>query len=207
MIFKDRKDAAIQLAHALEKYKGQNVLVLGIPRGGAETAWYIANHLGAEMSLLISRKLGHPHDPEYAIGAIAEDGSTWYNPDAVSGVSKEAIEAVKAEQQQEIQRRIQMLREGKPLPELRDRIVILADDGIATGATIFAAIAMCRKKGAAKVVVAAPGCARDKQMELEDLADDVVILETPSPFYAVSQLYESFFNLTDEEAMAFMKKK
>ena len=99
-----------------------------------------------------------------------------------------------------------MFREGKPLPEIRERIVILADDGIATGATIFAAISMCRKKGAAKVVVAAPGCSRDKQKELEEMADDVVILETPSPFYAVSQLYESFYNLSDEEAVEYMKK-
>jgi putative phosphoribosyl transferase len=205
-MFKNRKEAALQLASALEKYKGTNVLVLGIPRGGAETAFYIALHLHAEFSLLIARKLGHPHNPEYAAGAIAEDGSVYLNPDTRGELSQETIDELAAKQKQEIERRIEILRNGAPLPTLKDRTVILVDDGIATGATLYAAIAMCRKQGAARVVVAAPVSGPDKKEELRQQVDEVVILETPSFYHAVSQAYDTFYNLTDEEAKGFMER-
>ncbi|HSN09517.1 MAG TPA: phosphoribosyltransferase family protein, partial [Hanamia sp.] len=149
-MFTDRKDAALKLAKALEKYKNKNAVVLGIPRGGAETAYYVALHLNAEFSLLVSRKLGHPANPEYAFGAIAEDGSIYLNPSSSGQLSDETIQEVVDEQKKEITRRITILRKGKPLPELKGRTVILVDDGIATGATIFAAIEMCKKRKAGK---------------------------------------------------------
>ncbi|GAA4435871.1 phosphoribosyltransferase [Pontibacter saemangeumensis] len=205
-MFQDRKDAAIQLASRLEKYQGPETIVLGIPRGGAETAYYVAKHLGAPFSLLVSRKLGHPANPEYAVGAIAEDGSTYFNENAQAGLSHETINQIIEQQKKEIERRIQILRNGEPLPDLKGKTVLLVDDGIATGSTVFAAIRMCRNKGAGKIVVAAPVSGRERKSKLLQEADEVLILETPDFYSGVSQVYINFYNLTDEEALAFMEK-
>ena len=205
-MFTDRKDAALQLAQALEKYRDTHALVLGIPRGGAETAFYVAGHLGAELSLLVARKLGHPKNPEYAVGALAEDGSVYLNPDVRGELVQETIDELVQKEQEEIERRITILRNGEPLPPLKDRVVILVDDGIATGATLYAAIALCKKAGTARIVVAAPVSGRDKKRELLKEVNEVVVLETPSFFHAVSQAYESFYNLTDEEAKGFLER-
>jgi len=205
-MFTNRKQAALLLAKALEKYNDKNVLILGIPRGGAETAYYIAQQLHAELSLLIVRKLSYPQNPEYAFGAIAEDGTIYYNPYSKIDLSQEMIDAIEEEQQKEIDHRIEVFRKGYPLPDITNKTVIIADDGIATGATIFAAIKMCRKKKASKVVVAAPVASKSKEKELLKEADEVVILEKPATFLAVSEAYESFYNLTDEETAAFMEK-
>ncbi len=205
-MFANRKEAALQLAKALEKYRGEKVMVLGIPRGGAETAYYVAHFLNAGFALLIVRKLGHPYNPEYAFGAMAEDGTVYYNPFAEVKISQEAIDTVEEQQQQEIARRKQILRKGEPLPDIKNKTVIIVDDGIATGATIFAAIKMCKNKEAGKIVVAAPVSSEKIEKELLKEADEVVILETPGFFYAVSQAYESFYNLTDQQVLAFMER-
>jgi len=205
-MFTDRKDAALKLAKALEKYKDKNAVVLGIPRGGAETAYYVALHLHAEFSLLVSRKLGHPDNQEYAFGAIAEDGSVYLSPFARQELSDEAINTVVDEQKKEIERRIKILRKGKPLPELKDKTVILVDDGIATGATIFAAIEMCKKKNVGRIVVAAPVSGYDMEGKLSEKVDEVIILEKPDMFFAVSQAYQTFYNLTDNDALGFMNR-
>jgi len=205
-MFRDRKDAALQLAKALEKYRDKNAVVLGIPRGGAETAFYVAIHLNAELSMLVSRKLGHPDNPEYAFGAIAEDGSIYLSPFAEQEVSHEAIKEIEEKQKKEIERRIKILRKGKPLPELEGRTVILVDDGIATGATIFAAIEMCKKKHAGKIVVAAPVSGFDMEEKLAKKVDEIIILEKPYDFFAVSQAYKTFYNLSDDDALGFMER-
>lgn len=203
-MFRDRKDAAIQLAKSLEKYEGQEMLVLGIPRGGAETGYYVAQHLGAKFSLIIARKLSYPFSPETAMGALAEDGSL-YVTDMASERHKDIAEARERERK-EIRRRIEKFRHGKSLPEIKGRTVLLVDDGIATGATLFAAIRMCRNKKARKVVVAAPVSSLKMEEILRQMVDEVVILEKPDHFQAVSQVYQSFGNLTDEETVSFMEK-
>jgi putative phosphoribosyl transferase len=205
-MFIDRKDAAIQLAQALEKYKDTGAIVLGIPRGGSETAYYVARYLHAELAMLVARKLGHPANPEYAIGAIAEDGSIYINELAQQGISEDMIAHMVEKQKEEITRRIQLLRHGEPLPKLKDRTVLLVDDGIATGSTVFAAIRMCKKMGAGKIVVAAPVSGKEKKNKLLQEADEVVILEIPEAYSGVSQVYANFQNLTDEEALEFMEK-
>ena len=205
-MFIDRKDGGIQLAEALEKYRNKGVIVLGIPRGGAETAYYVAKYLNAEFSLLVSRKLGFPDNPEAAFGAIAEDGSTYLNSRALQYLPQETINASIDIQKQEIERRITQLRQGKPLPDLKGKIVILVDDGIATGATIFAAITMCKKQKAKKVIVATPISGLDTATYLEEKADEVVILEKPEDYWAVSQGYEYFYNLSDTEVLKIMQK-
>jgi predicted phosphoribosyltransferase len=205
-MFYDRKDAALQLAKALEKYKDKEAVVLGIPRGGAVTGYYIAQHLNAAFSLLVSRKLGHPYNPEYALGAIAEDGTIHLNDAALQEATLEDINAAVALQKNEIERRIKILRKGEPLPPIKDKTVLIVDDGIATGATIFAAIKMCKKKEAAKIIVAAPVSGNSIIKELEKEADEVVIIESPPYYHAVSQAYESFGQVTDEEATYLLEK-
>lgn len=206
-MFENRKDAGEKLGHALEKYRDGNVLVLGIPRGGAETAYYIAHYLNAEMSLVITRKLGFPFNPEAAFGAVAEDESVYLSETARQLLSREEINNAIEQQKQEIRRRIQRLRGGKALPDLMGRTVIIADDGIATGATLFATIELCKKKKAARIIVAAPVSGENMEGILRKITDDVIILEKPLFFQAVSQGYLDFESVSDEEAAAFLKKR
>lgn len=203
-MFADRKDAAIKLAHALNNYRDQNAVVLGIPRGGVEIAYYVAMYLQAEFSMIITRKLGYPDNPEAAFGAIAEDGSIYLSEETSGTVLEEEISAIIEAERMEIQRRINTLRNGKPLPGLEGKIVIIVDDGIATGATILTAIAMCRKRHPSKIIIGAPVASAQMEHALRKLVDEVVILEKPSPFYAVGQGYRNFTNLTDAQTIAFV---
>ena len=204
-MFKDRKDAAENLAKSLKKYSHEDVLVLGIPRGGVETAYYVAKKLKSEMSVVITRKLGFPGNPEAAFGAVAEDGSI-YISEAGKGLSQQTINSVLEQQKHEISRRVQKFRNGKPLPEMKGRTVIITDDGIATGATIFATIELCKKRKAAKIVVAAPVGGSEMEDILNSWVDDVVILEKPLFYRSVSQGYLDFQNLSDEDTVAFLNR-
>ncbi|AEV98626.1 phosphoribosyltransferase [Niastella koreensis] len=203
-MFTNRKQAALLLAKALEAYRNKNVIVLGIPRGGVETAYYVARQLDAEFSFIIVRKLSYPGNPEYAFGAMAEDGTVYHNPKI--DLSQEMIDAIEDQQLAEIERRKRILREVQVIPELNNRNIVIVDDGIATGATIFAAIRMCKKIGAAKIVVATPVCTVDTKNELLQEADDVVVLKLPEKFFAVAQYYDSFRDLNDQETLGFLKK-
>jgi len=205
-MFTDRRQAAFLLAKALEKYKGENVIVLGIPRGGIETAYYVARQLNAELSFLIVRKLSYPRDPEFAFGALAEDGTIYYNPYHQIHISQEMIDAIEEEQLMEIERRKRIFRQVQMFPEIKNKTVIIVDDGIATGSSIFAAIKLCKKRGAAKIIVASPVSSNRIESDLLEEADEVVILVKPENFYSVSQVYEYFENLSDEEALDFLKK-
>lgn len=204
-MFKNREEAAKELARALEIYKSDNPLILAIPRGGVEIGYYLAKELGCEWSVIITRKLGYPGQPEAAFGAIAEDRSLFFNPRVKSRLSKNMIEKVIKREEREIKRRIQTYRKGAPLPEMKGRTIIIADDGIATGATLFASIEMCEKSGADKIIVAAPVSSSELLELLSDMVSDVVILETPINFFAVSQAYEHFRNLGDKEVLNFME--
>jgi predicted phosphoribosyltransferase len=145
-MFKDRAEAGQILAEELEHYRTQNPLVLGIPRGGVQVGFQIAKHLECDFSIVIVRKLGHPRQPEAAIGAIAEDKSIYLNPSTIDLISEDQIDDLVEREEAEIERRIELYRDGKPLPPLKDRTVILVDDGAATGATLFATIELCKKK-------------------------------------------------------------
>lgn len=204
-MFKDRKDAGQKLAAALQRYKTENPLVFAIPRGGVELGYEISKALDTDFSLLICRKLPFPHNRESGFGAIAEDGSLYINASAASSVSEQEIEQIIAEQEREIKRRIQTLREGKPLPTIKERTVILVDDGIAMGSTMHAAVDLCRKKEAKKIIVAAPVAGRHSIEQFSELADEVVVLESPVPFYAVAQVYKNWYDVSDEEVLRFFK--
>ena len=204
-MFEDRKDAGIQLGKALRRFEKDQPLVLGIPRGGVETAYYVAKELGAEMVPVISRKLGYPRNPEFAMGAIAEDGSYYLSDLVKSRVGDEELNLAIRREKKEIQKRVARLRNGKPLPSLKGRTVVVVDDGIATGATLFATIELCRKQHPRKLVVAAPISGTEAARELHNLVDEVVILTKPENFSAVSQGYQSFYNLNDAETLEFLR--
>jgi putative phosphoribosyl transferase len=205
-MFEDRKDAGEQLALALEKYKDKGVTVLGIPRGGVEVGYYVARSLGARFSMVVSRKLPFPDDPESGFGAIAEDGSTFLIERVASRVPEKETKAIQEAQKLEILRRVKTLRKGKPLPDLKGRTVILVDDGIAMGATMRAAILLCRNKRAKKIVVAAPVAGEDVATEIARTVDELVVLEMPVVFHAVAQVYRHWYDVPDREVLGIMER-
>ena len=205
MVFRDRKDAGEKLARELEKYRGEDVLVLAIPRGGVEVGCIVAEHLHASFSLLVTRKLPFPDNPEAGFGAIAEDGSVFIIEDAAMWLPREEIDRIANEQSQEIRRRVQVLRGGRPLPEIAGRTIILIDDGLAMGSTMRASIMMCRKKAAGKIVVAVPVAGRRVMEEVSRMVDDIVVLETPMHFMAVAQVYSNWYDVSDEEVLELLE--
>jgi putative phosphoribosyl transferase len=205
-MFIDRKDAGIKLAKALDRYKDKDVLVLAIPRGGVEVAYEVAKYLNAELSLLISRKLPIPYNPEAGFGAIAEDGSIYIVPNTNRWLSKKQFEKIKKEQIDEIKRRINILRQGKPLPEIKDRTVILIDDGLAMGSTMRAAIELCKNKKARRIIVAVPVAGKDVKDEIGKSVDEIIVLEMPVFFNAVAQVYLNWHDVTDNEVLEILNR-
>jgi predicted phosphoribosyltransferase len=205
-MFRDRTDAGIRLARELEKYKGTGALVLAIPRGGVEVGYQVARHLGADFSIIITRKLPFPENPESGFGAIAEDGSAFMAEGARHQVPQATVEKIAEEQKREIRRRIEALRGGRPLPDVEGRAVILVDDGIAMGSTMGASIMLLRNRKAGRVVAAAPVAGARTAAEMGKLADEVVVVEVPSYFYAVAQVYENWYDVPDEEVVAIMAR-
>jgi predicted phosphoribosyltransferase len=204
-MFRDRIEAGKKLDRALKAYKGKKVIVLAIPRGGVEPAYYVAKALGAPLSLLVVRKLPLPHNTEAGFGAIVEDGTTYYQPGYKQWVKPEDIKKVKKEQRAELKRRVKVLR-GKPLPSLKGKIVILVDDGIAMGSTLIAAIKACKKLGAKKIIAASPVSSKEVALNISKLVDELIVLETPDDFYAVAQVYYYWHDATDEEVNRILKK-
>lgn len=195
------------LAKALSKYKGKDVVVYGLPRGGVVTAEVVATALEAPLDLIITRKLGHPHQPEYAVGAIAEDGQVALNEREVAALSEDWLEHAKQEQLREAKRRRKVyLGDRAPLP-VQGKIAILVDDGIATGYTMKAAIMAVRRMNPAKVVVAAPVAPPDAARRFAGLADEFIVPETPDGFYAIGQFYTVFDQVDDGEVIALLKRQ
>lgn len=205
-MFRDRVDAGKKLAKALNRYKNKGALVLAIPRGGAIVGYEVASYLNADFSIIISRKLPYPGNPEFGFGAIAEDGSLFILGEYEELMPKILVDKIIAEQKAEITRRILALRKGEALPEIKGRIVILVDDGIAMGSTLRAAIIMCKNKGASKIIAASPVSGEGMEKELAGAVDEVVILEKPVFFRAVAQAYNDWHDVADDEVVAIMKK-
>lgn len=205
-MFENRKDAGKKLAKRLARYKGKNVLVLGIPRGGVEVAYEVAKYLGAELSILVSRKLPVPFNPEAGFGAITEDGSTVIQDDARSWLSRDEIAKIIREQEHEVTRRIRALRKAKPLPRIKGRTVILVDDGLAMGSTMKASIGLCKNKEAGKIIVAVPVSGKKVASEIGDMADEIVVLEMPLYFQAVAQVYTNWCDVQDSEVIEILER-
>ncbi len=199
--FADRRDAGRRLAEHLSRYRDQNVLVLGIPRGGVPVAAEVARALHAELDVVVARKLGAPGQEELAIGAVTANGGEYLNEEIIAAlrVSDAYLAKVRREQTAEARRRETRFRRGRPAPGLRGRVVLLVDDGLATGATMRAAARSVRKAGPAKLVIAVPVGAAETCEALRKEADEVVCPETPEPFGAVGCFYLDFSATEDEE--------
>jgi predicted phosphoribosyltransferase len=206
-LFIDRVDAGKQLSSALAPLKSPDAIVLAIPRGGVVVGYEAARALGVPLDVTIPRKLGAPGNPELAIGAVAEDGTVILNEEVVSylGVTKEYIKEESAKQVFEIERRLKSYRGSAPYPNLKNRTIIVVDDGIATGYTMKAALASVRKQGAKTVVMAVPVGPASTIAEMQKEADQVICLRTPDSFYAIGQFYENFDQTTDEEVTRLLK--
>jgi predicted phosphoribosyltransferase len=200
--FPNRAEAGRVLGEKLTQYAGRDdVIVLGLPRGGVPVAYEVARALRVPLDVFIVRKLGVPGFEELAVGAIASGGVRVLNEDVARALpnANEIIESVTAKETAEMERREQQYRDGRPAPELRNRTVILIDDGLATGATMRAAVKALRQRGAAKIVVAVPVGPPDTCREFEDVADEVICASAPEFFQAVGQYYEDFSQTSDDE--------
>ena len=200
--FRNRQEAGATLAQLLHDYTGRDdVVVLGLPRGGVPVAAVVAAALGAPLDVFVVRKLGTPGHEELAMGAIASGGVRVLNPDVINDLRlpDEAVDRVAAREEQELLRREAAYRDGRPPLGLEGRVVILVDDGIATGSSMRAALTAVRRRHPAKVIVAVPTAAAPTCREFEAEADEVVCAITPTPFIAVGLWYRDFSPTTDDE--------
>jgi putative phosphoribosyl transferase len=208
-ILRDRVDAGRQLGArlALLELNGDPI-VLGLPRGGVPVAFEVAAALRAPLHLLIVRKLGAPSNPELAVGAIAFGGVTVYNEALLEtlGLDEESMRAIRLAEQEELRRRERAYRAGRPPPDVARRTAVLVDDGVATGATMEAAVRATRALDPLRIIVAVPTCARDSLERLETVADRVVALATPDPYFGVGAWYADFAQLADDEALGYLER-
>ncbi len=205
-MFKDRTEAGLRLAKKLSKYKNQNPIIYALPRGGVVLGAEIAKTLGAPLDLIITRKIGHQFNSEYAIGAVAEDGHTIFNEaEKEQADPKWLEEKIKAEQLEAKRRREKYLR-GKVPIDVKGRTVILVDDGIATGLSIFLAIEELRHQKPGKIIVAVPVVPFDTAEKIKKKVDELVALEIPENYLgAVGSYYESFPQVEDSEVIKILK--
>ena len=202
MHFRDRTEAGQLLAQRLTGYAQRpGVLVLALPRGGVPVAYEVARALNAPLDVFVVRKLGVPGHEELAMGAVASCGARVLNPSVVEAlrIPDSVIEQVAAQEFEELARRERTYRDSRPPPEVAGRTIILVDDGIATGATMRAAVAALRQMGAGSIVVATPTVALSTLREMRPEVDDFVAVMTPADFMGVGQWYQDFSQTTDEE--------
>src|ERR1700680_4995905 len=209
-LFRDRREAGRLLAAKLSGYANRpDLLVLALPRGGVPVAYEVARALGAPLDVFVVRKLGVPGYEELAMGAVATGGVRVLNDQLVErlGIPESLIDAVAARERQELARRERLYRGGRPPPDVRGRTVILVDDGLATGATMRAAIMALRQLQPARIVAAIPTASPETCEELRAEVDDVICAITPEPFLAVGHWYEDFSQTTDDEVRGLLAQR
>jgi predicted phosphoribosyltransferase len=206
--FQGRRDAGRVLASLLQHYRGRDdVVVLALPRGGVPVAYEVARALGAPLDVFLVRKLGVPGHEELAMGAIASGGVIVLEDDVVRGldIPPEVIQRVADQEARELERRERAYRGDRPFPNLAGKVVILVDDGLATGSSMRAAIQAVRSRRPARIVVAVPAAPESTCRELEHEVDEVICAVTPAPFFAVGQAYWDFTQTTDDEVRALLR--
>lgn len=207
--FKDRRHAGRLLADELSGYQdAPSLLVLALPRGGVPVAYEVADRLGAPLDVFTVRKLGVPHQPELAMGAIASGDIRVLNRSIVDGlrISEEDLESVTERERAELRRREEKYRGDRPDLDLKGRTVILVDDGLATGATMEAAIEAAKSRNPRQLVVAVPTAPPDTARRLSEMVDEMVCVQTPEPFGGVGGWYENFSQTTDEEVIDYLER-
>lgn len=212
MTFKDRTDAAERLTQQLKKFSDRDAIVLGMARGGVILAKEIAQTIGAEMDVLVVRKIGAPRNPEYGVGAVAPDGKPVFDKSALYmlGLGESDLQPTVWSETQEIYRRLKTYRQGMLPLEVANRTVILVDDGLATGVTALAAARYIKSLGASYLIFAAPVCSQPGVRMLEEEVDEVICLLAPAVFQAVGLWYEDFSQVEDNEvirAMDFARRR
>ncbi len=208
-MFRNRREAGRALGTELGAYTGRdNVVVLGLPRGGVPVAFEVAHVLDAPLDVFLVRKLGAPGQEELAMGAIASGGVRTLNPSVIDSlrISPEEIDRTARSEERELRRREISYREDRPPLDLEGRIVILVDDGLATGSSMRAAVEAVRKFAPERIVVAVPVAPPSTAREMRRIADDVVCVATPEPFYSVGRFYEEFEQTTDEEVRDLLRR-
>jgi putative phosphoribosyl transferase len=202
--FDDRRDAGRRLAEQLLPLANEAPVVVGLPRGGVPVAGEVAMALGAPLEILAVRKLGAPHNPEYGIGAITEDGTRVFDPEALAvlGIDNRTLESIIAEETAELRRRVAAYRGDRaPIP-LDRRTVVVVDDGVATGVTDTAALRAIRRHRPRRLILAVPVCPPDSLARLHGEADDIVCLAAPARLHGVGQWYRDFSQVSDHEVVA-----
>ncbi|HET8937532.1 MAG TPA: phosphoribosyltransferase family protein [Polyangiales bacterium] len=207
--FRDRADAGAKLAAALSSYAICHPLIIGIPRGGVPVAYQVAKELDAELDVIVARKITAPSQPELAIGAVTADGTTFTNAQvrALSGLSEDALTSLTLAHRADAHERQQSFRAGMPPVRPGGRVVIVVDDGLATGATMMAALRSLRRAGAERVVVAVPVASAEACARIAREVDEVVCLLQPAHFDVVSDYYENFHQTADAEVQRFLIKQ
>lgn len=207
-ILENRKEAGILLAKELAKYCNKDPIILGMPRGGVIVAFEIAKAFNAPLDVIVSRKIGAPDQPEFAIGAIAPNDIVIFDESLLAqlGLDKTSIQPYIQSEKKEMERRIQLYRGNKPFPDLRNRTVIIVDDGLATGRSAIAAVRSIKQFKPKKIILAVGACAIESKKLLEQEADEVICLLAPMNFYAVGQWYNDFSQTSDEEVIQLLKE-
>ena len=206
MLFADRKEAGARLAEALEQYRGEDVVVFALPRGGVPLGVEIAKKLAAPLDLLITKKIGHPFNPEYAIGAITEDVDPIFNPGEHGVLDQNWLEWELKRLRQEIKRRRETYVGAANIQSLEGKTAIIVDDGIATGFTMFASIAALKKRHPKRIIVAVPVTPEDTAKKMDQMVDAVVALERTDAYLgAVGAYYIHFDQLDDAEVVSLLK--
>ena len=206
-MFRNRQEAGELLAEELLPFRNDpSAILLALPRGGVAVAYQLSLALRLPLDVLITRKIGAPDNPEYALGAVSESGAVYWNREALSGLSltERQLSAAVQAQQKEVARRVALYRQGRPFPDLNDRTVILVDDGLATGATFFASVATVRQGNPRRVIGAIPVGPRSTVEEARKLVDQMVVLRVPDPFYAVGNFYRDFEQVEDREVLQYL---
>jgi len=208
MRFRDRTEAGQRLIEPVRNLNLADPVVLALPRGGVPIGFEVATALGAPLEVFVARKIGAPWHPETGIGAIAEGDVVVADRFALQmlAISKEQFDQLVDRERQELHRRVERYRGSRPLPELKDRAVILVDDGLATGVTAEASLRALRGRRPHRLVLAAPTCAADSAERLRSVADDVVCVTSPEGFYAVGQSYAMFDQTTDDEVIELLTR-
>lgn len=208
MVFENRQEAGKQLASQLLKFRDENLVILALPRGGVPIGYEVAQVLQAPLDVLVVRKIGLSGNKEFGVGAIAEGGETILDETSleVLGVDEDALNDTIELEEKELLRRVEKYREGKTLPSMKNKTVILVDDGMATGVTARAAIKAVKKLHPQKVVLATPVCAFEVAENLRSLVNDFVCLSMPYEFSAISVWYKNFEQVSDEEVVELLKK-
>ncbi|MDA4119467.1 MAG: phosphoribosyltransferase [Thaumarchaeota archaeon] len=209
MLFRNREEAGRKLAGALMELKGKDVVVLGIPRGGVVVANEVARALGAPLDIVVTRKIEAPGEPEYALGAVTQEGDVIMDRQAAEslGASPAYLDDQVRKKKEEVKERMQRLRGDAPYPQLEGKVVVIVDDGIATGSSVSAAVMSVKKRKPKEVIVAVPVAPADAVEMLAGEGARVVCLETPGPFLAIGEFYGDFEQVEDLEVKRILEER